>query len=130
MKKKKFSFHPPCDTCGGKCCEYIAIEIGRPTTKTDFDNIRWYLTHKNVNIFVDHDKKWHVEFRTPCEKLTKNKKCLMYENRPQICRKHGNKEQECEYYDSPYTLYISSIKDFEAYLQNKGIDWKFKTLPQ
>ncbi len=106
------------------------MEIGKPTTKTDFDNIRWYLTHKNVSIFVDHDRKWHIEFRTPCENLTKNKKCLMYEYRPRICRKHGNKEKECEYFDSPYLLYISSTIDFEKYLQSKGIEWRFRNEPR
>ena len=126
MKNIKSKFQPPCERCGGKCCEYVAIEIGRPTTKTEFDNIRWYLAHRNVNVFIDHKKKWHIEFRSPCENLTKDKKCLMYERRPHICRRHGIREQECEFYDSPHLLYLTSIIDFEDHMRNKGIDWQFK----
>ncbi|OHD70651.1 MAG: hypothetical protein A2W19_01230 [Spirochaetes bacterium RBG_16_49_21] len=126
MKENKTPFRPPCAECGGKCCEYIAIEIGKPSTKTDYDNIRWYLAHKDVHVFVDHNRKWHVEFRTPCENLTADKKCTIYENRPRICSRHGIGEQECEFFASPYLLYISSPGQFEEYLLKKGIDWRFK----
>ena len=72
------TYVPPCEECGGKCCDYVAIEIDTPKTKTDFDNIRWYLVHENINVFIDHNKKWHVEFRTPCEKQLSDKKCGIY----------------------------------------------------
>ena len=42
------------DLCNGctKCCEYIALEIDTPETQEDFENIRWYLLHENVKIFI------------------------------------------------------------------------------
>lgn len=126
MKKPETSFLPPCADCGGSCCRYVAIEIDRPTTKTDYDNIRWWLLHKDVHVFVDHDRKWHVEFRGVCENLGPKNECLMYHHRPEICRNHGNIEEECEYFDSPYLLYFSSLKEFEKYLDKKKIDWRFK----
>ncbi len=125
MKNDKKSFIPPCDECGGKCCNYVAVEVDRPTHKKDYDHIRWWLAHKDVNVFVDHDKKWHIEFRSPCENLTADKKCRIYHDRPHICRGHGNKEEECEYFDSPYLLYFSTANDFEQYLTGKGRDWRF-----
>jgi Fe-S-cluster containining protein len=126
MKKNRRVFKPPCDECGAKCCEYTAIEIGKPSTKTDYDNIRWYLSHENVFVFVDHDRKWHVEFRARCEHLSADRNCRIYENRPRICRRHGMGQGECEYYDSPYILRFSSLDQFEEYLSKKGIDWRFR----
>lgn len=120
------SFAPPCRDCGGKCCNYIAVELDKPTSKRDYDHIRWYLSHKNVNVFIDHYNKWHVEFRTPCEELTRNRECAVYESRPLICRNHGNSEGECEYYDTPYKEYFSTMTQFEKYLDEKKINWKFR----
>lgn len=42
------------DLCQGcsKCCEYVAMQIDTPETQDDFENIRWYLLHENVKVFV------------------------------------------------------------------------------
>jgi uncharacterized protein len=119
-------FIPPCKDCGGKCCDYVAVEMKIPSCKKDYDSIRWYLSHENVNVFVDHFKTWYVEFRTPCMKMNINKKCTIYKDRPFICRNHGNSEGECEHFDTPYKEYFTSMRDFEKYLENKKIDWKFR----
>jgi len=119
---------PPCEECGGSCCKYVAVEIDKPTNKTDYDNIRWYLLHKNVGVFIDHDKNWFIEFRTSCEKQTEDGRCGIYENRPKICREHGNYEGECEFYDNPYMEYFSTEDEFLSYLVEKNKDWKFKKL--
>ncbi len=119
-------FIPPCDECGGTCCRYVAIEIDRPATKTDYDHIRWYLLHEKVNVFVDHDRKWYVEFRTPCTKQFPDNRCGIYEERPNICRGHGTGEGECEFYDSPYSLYFSTEEEFVNYLDSKNRNWRFK----
>ncbi len=126
MNAKIPDFLAPCNECGGKCCEYVAIEIDKPTSKSDYDNVRWYLVHRNVNIFIDHDSKWFIEFRTPCEKQQFDKRCSIYEIRPKICRDHGNVEGECEFYDNPYKKYFKTAEEFQLYLENKGIDWRFK----
>ncbi len=124
-RKPVNEFIPPCNDCGGRCCDYIAIELDKPSSKRDYDSIRWYLAHKNVNVFVDHSKTWHVEFRTPCEKMGHDKKCMIYGIRPSICRDHGNEEGSCEYFDTPYTEYFSTTEEFENYLQKKNKKWKF-----
>ena len=126
MKKTKGSFQPPCEECGGKCCNYIAIQIDKPVNKKDYDYIRWYLTHKNVNIFIDHERNWYVEFRTPCDYHQKNNRCSIYTSRPEICRQHGNGEGECEFYDTPYSAYFSSLGEFENYLTKINRDWKYR----
>jgi len=120
------NFQPPCDECGGSCCRYVAIEIDKPTAKGDYDHIRWYLVHRDVNVFIDHDKKWFIEFRTTCEHQGSDNRCQIYDTRPRICRGHGNEDGECEFFDSPYLEYFSSEKVFLDYLEGRGIDWKFR----
>jgi uncharacterized protein len=103
----------------------VAMEIHRPVTKTDYDHVRWYLAHDQVHIFVDHDRKWFVEFKSPCSFLDGKNRCTVYGNRPKICRNHGNLKDECEYFDIPYRHYFESIESFETYLKKKKINWKF-----
>lgn len=122
---KENDFNPPCTECGGMCCNYVAIELERPTSKKDYDSIRWYLAHKNVNVFIDHSKKWYVEFRTECEKMDNKKKCSIYNTRPSICRGHGNEEGSCEFFDSPYIEYFTCTDEFENYLDKKKKSWRF-----
>ena len=117
MKNSKFQ--PPCSKCGGKCCKYVAVQLDKPKTKSDHEHIKWYLLHKNVNVFVDHDKNWFVEFKTPCLALTLNNKCKVYETRPDICRAHCKDEGECEYYDTPYSMYFSTVEEYVIYLASK-----------
>ena len=119
-------FTPPCKECGGKCCDYVAIEIDRPRKKADYDHIRWYLAHEKVHVFVDHEKKWYVQFLSTCRHKNKSNKCDIYEERPSICSEHGNSEGECEFYSSPYSEYFINDSDFEDYLREKGKDWKYK----
>jgi len=117
---------PPCNACGARCCKYVAIEIDRPTTKQDYDNIRWYLLHENIYVFVDHDKVWHLEFRTRCRDLGEDNSCQRYPIRPEICRKYGWPVGSCEFFASPYKVRFTSIEEFERYLDRKKIDWRFK----
>jgi len=84
----------PCSGCSN-CCEYIALEIDTPTTVNDFDQIRWFLIHKDVWIYIDEENEWHIQFNTPCEKL-ENRRCSIYEERPFICRDY--KADECARY--------------------------------
>lgn len=119
-------FTPPCRECGGSCCGYVALEIDPPNTKTACDNIRWYLLHKDVNVYRDHDNCWQIEFRTPCLRQQQDGSCGAYTERPRICRNYGNGEGECEYYDSPYSLFFNDAEQFEAWLDSRGFSWRFK----
>ena len=59
----------PCSACG-KCCHYIAIEIDNPSSFKDYDELYWYLTHKDVCVYIDWEGDWFIEFETVCEHLT------------------------------------------------------------
>ena len=74
----------PCAGCD-HCCRYITINIPTPRTKLDFDNIRWYILHQNVCVFLDWEGDWMVQFDTTCEWLVDGR-CTHYRFRPEICR--------------------------------------------
>ena len=111
---------PPCSTCDGLCCRYVAIELDKPTDKRDFDNIRWYLLHKNVQVFQDLEKDWFIEFITPCEQLDHDNRCMIYEHRPRLCKEHGEPPILCEKQDNPYHRLFKTVAEFDAYLKKKA----------
>ena len=74
----------PCHGCG-ECCDYVAVEIDNPTGFKDYDNIFWYLTHRNVSVYLDWEGDWFIEFATPCEHQGPSKTCGIYEGRPRMC---------------------------------------------
>lgn len=120
----------PCVECKAKCCRYVAVEIDKPTTKRDYDQVRWYLLHEHMKVFVDHDNDWFLEFETVCEELKENALCGVYETRPQICRDHGWPTGTCEHFDDPYLHCWSTATEFEAWLDEEGIDWRWKRRPK
>lgn len=128
-KKKTLSDH--CSECGARCCRYVATEIDKPTCKRDFDNLRWYLLHQNVHVFITPENDWYLEFETPCSALGDCGKCLNYGTRPRICREHGEETvTECEFLGekSPYKMRFSTSGEFERWLDKQKIDWRWKKL--
>jgi Fe-S-cluster containining protein len=83
----------PCLACT-QCCHYVAIEIDTPESRSDFDQIRWYLYHPGIEIYIDHDDHWNVLFHSRCVQLQPDGKCGVYEHRPHICRDYS--ERTCE----------------------------------
>ena len=130
MAGKIKHFTLSCIECGAKCCRHLALEIDTPTNKQDYDNIRWYLYHKKVTVFIDHDDEWYLEFDSKCEALGKNNKCQDYKNRPRICRDYGilHDEPECVFHaeGEAHKHHFSKVEDFEKYLDDKGINWRWK----
>ncbi|MEN7982100.1 MAG: YkgJ family cysteine cluster protein [Nanoarchaeota archaeon] len=105
-----------CEKCNGKCCKYVAIEIDTPEDLEDFENIRWYVAHKNINVYVDEEDKWHIEFLTLCEFLGEKNKCEIYEKRPTICREYN--QDECLFhngYEEKYTF--KKLEDVDKYIR-------------
>ena len=106
-----------CEKCDEKCCKYVAIEIDTPEDLKDFEDIRWYVAHENIQVYVDDDYQWHVEFLTPCEFLGKNNLCKIYETRPKICREYN--QNKCPFYnDYAEKFTFKSIEDVDKYVKN------------
>ena len=131
MKSKKKIPVISCDSCTAACCRYVATGIDTPTCKKDYDHVRWYLMHRHVSVFIDHEDEWYIEFATDCENLEDDGRCGIYEKRPRICANHGATETMCEFYseDLPYKKHFTRADEFESYLEAQGITWSFKKGP-
>ncbi len=113
-KKKKQRKGNPCFNCNAICCRYVALPIDEPETKGDFDDIRWYIAHRGVWVFVE-DGDWYVCFQSKCKYLDKNNRCTIYENRPRICRNY--KTDSCEFLGEgeAYEKKFTKPEDIEEY---------------
>jgi uncharacterized protein len=105
----------PCQTCESKCCRYFALQIDTPRAKDDFENIRWFLCHEDVAVFIEK-KKWYLEIKTKCRYLTKNNLCGIYDKRPLICREHDNSTCEMAAGHFNHTHSFDSLEEFDRYL--------------
>ncbi|MFH1761516.1 MAG: YkgJ family cysteine cluster protein [bacterium] len=106
----------PCFGCT-ECCEYVAVEIDKPVSLADFENIRWFILHKNVWIYIDDSNDWYLQFDSPCEKLDSSGLCAHYPLRPEICRKYS--AEECTHNSKagdPHKVTIKCEKDLDNYL--------------
>ena len=88
-----------CEHCTGVCCSYVALPIEEPETRSDFDDIRWYLLHQNVSVFVE-DGEWYINMATRCRYLLPDGRCGTYATRPRICRQYS--EENCDYHSGDY----------------------------
>jgi len=88
-----------CEHCLAACCRYIALPLDKPTTVRDFDDIRWYLMHQGISVFVE-EGDWYVQFQTRCKNLGMDNRCEIYDSRPQICRTY--EPGECDYAGGTY----------------------------
>jgi len=112
-----------CEGCDAQCCKYIAMEIDAPESLEDLEDIKWYVCHKNVHVYVDEDHEWHVEFITPCEHLGEDFKCGIYDKRPDICKDYDH--EECTFHNPDYIelFTFKHVEDVEKYIEdvfNKG----------
>ena len=115
-----------CEGCQAGCCRYVATQLDEPADRDDFDNIRWYLMHERVHVFIDHEGDWYLEFETDCLNLSDDHLCMIYDTRPRICARHGVSDGTCEFHaeDLPYEYRFSTADEFEQYLAERGIRWR------
>ena len=94
------------------------MEIDKPRTKRDFDNIRWYLLHQNVSIMIDWDGSWLIQFNSPCNWL-KDGRCTHYSLRPDMCREYD--PADCERYCAgpAEKILMTNERDLERYLEER-----------
>jgi Fe-S-cluster containining protein len=95
----KAADEPLCNRCSALCCRYVALPIDTPDTAAEYDNIRWYLMHENIHVFVE-DGDWYIAFMTRCKNLRDDNLCGIYETRPRICR--GYDTTNCEFHGEEY----------------------------
>ncbi len=88
-----------CDQCVALCCRYFAFQIEKPATRRDFEDLRWYLLHEDVLLFVE-EGDWYIQINRKCSALTADNRCGVYENRPSICREY--KTDGCDWHADEY----------------------------
>lgn len=104
-----------CDHCTAKCCRYFALPIDTPSTRKDFDYIRWFLLHDRASVFTDDDT-WYLLVHTTCRHLQADNRCGIYHTRPEICREYST--ENCEYEDSwVYDRYFETPEQVEEYAE-------------
>ncbi len=103
-----------CEHCTAQCCRYIALPIDTPRTPRDFDDIRWYLIHEGVSLFVE-DGTWYVAVQTRCRHLLPDHRCGIYDTRPRVCREYST--DQCEYHGGDYNFqhHFLSPEDLDDY---------------
>ncbi len=104
-----------CATCGARCCRYVVVELDKPTARIDREEIRWFLAHENVSVYIDGDDgTWNVQFATPCRHLDANNRCTIYRRRYEICRDHD--PEGCEASDGEDTdTVFRTTEDFDRW---------------
>jgi hypothetical protein len=117
----------PCDGCD-LCCRHIAVEIDKPENKKEFDQIRWFLLHEDIWVFIDNDDSWNLQVNRPCTKLVLSKGqaeggrrkadyiCGDYEKRPQICRDYSAKGCERNGDGDSFKVMWKSLEEFEEWV--------------
>ncbi|MHC4871051.1 MAG: YkgJ family cysteine cluster protein [Planctomycetota bacterium] len=106
-----------CERCDAKCCRYFALEIDEPDSEEEFDNLRWYLCHKDTVLYIE-DGSWHLHIDNECRFLSDDNSCEIYEARPQMCRDHEAKD--CEYCQPwSYDLKFTAPEELEIYMKNE-----------
>jgi len=108
-----------CDKCSGLCCQYFALPIETPEDKGDYDDIRWYLCHKDITVFVE-DGDWYINIKNRCKYLSeKDNRCKIYDKRPRICRQY--RHRTCDFVEGEYDyeLHFTNDKEMQEYMKAK-----------
>jgi Fe-S-cluster containining protein len=108
-----------CVKCTGLCCRYFALPIETPEDKDDYDDIRWYLCHKDITVFVE-DGDWYLNIKNKCSHLSeKDYRCRIYDKRPNICRKY--RHADCDFVEGEYDyeLHFTDDKQMQEYIKIK-----------
>ncbi|MFM7041508.1 MAG: YkgJ family cysteine cluster protein [Planctomycetaceae bacterium] len=103
-----------CEFCTAKCCNYFALPLETPTTREEFDYIRWFLLHDHATVFTE-EGDWYMCVHTTCKHLRDDHRCGIYETRPDICRAYTT--DECEYEDDwVYDQYFETPEQVVEYM--------------
>lgn len=107
-----------CSQCSALCCRYFALPLDNPRTRNDYDDIRWYLCHENVVVFIEK-RQWYIGILTKCKHLLPDNRCGIYEKRPRICREYST--DNCDYHGGEYDFAVlfTSADQLHEYAEKK-----------
>ena len=107
-----------CEVCDSRCCRYFALQIDTPKSREDFENIRWFLAHKDISVYLEK-RKWYLEIRNRCRFLTTDHLCSIYDNRPMICRDHDPSDCESSGGKVEHDVVFEDLEVFDLYLSKR-----------
>ncbi len=107
-----------CDSCAALCCRYFALPLDKPTSAQDYDNIRWYLCHENIVVFIEK-RQWYIGIMTRCKHLQTDNRCGIYQTRPRVCRSYST--NNCDYHGGEYEFdkLFTSAEQLREYAEQK-----------
>jgi Fe-S-cluster containining protein len=107
-----------CEQCAALCCRYFALPIDNPRSARQYDDIRWYLCHENVVIFIE-ERQWYIGIMSRCKHLQPDNRCGIYETRPKVCREYTT--DNCDFHGGEYNFeqLFTSAEQLEAYAREK-----------
>lgn len=116
-----------CSYCkNSKCCTYITTEIDKPKKRSDFDQLLWQVSHKNISFYKDEDG-WFMNVEAVCEHLGEQGKCGIYETRPTICREYSNDFCELdEPAENGFDLHFTTYDELLSYCRKRFKNWDKK----
>ncbi|MFH1856584.1 MAG: YkgJ family cysteine cluster protein [Candidatus Omnitrophota bacterium] len=123
MTKNKKRKNICLEECSALCCKYFAMDITKPRTKWDINDLKWKLKHKNIHVYIIN-KRWCLLITSDCMYLQDDNKCGIYETRPDICRKYSH--VNCEKTGPWYDVFISSPEELDKHLEKEKVDRKKK----
>ncbi len=111
--------HGDCEACGARCCRYVVVEISKPTSKADRDEIRWLLAHRAIEVYIDHDDKtWNLQVFNECVHLADDGRCANYDGRFDVCRDYDTETCEASDGEVDATIFRTPA-DFDAWWEVK-----------
>ena len=105
-----------CIACPAPCCRNLAMMILKPRTRTDIEELRWYLHFDTVSIYI-RNYRWYLLVQGNCIYLDENNLCTIYDRRPERCRRHPS--ADCEMTGEFYDVVINTPEELEDYLNRQ-----------
>ena len=106
-----------CFECQQECCKSVVVEIDKPETRQDWEDVKWKVAHRNVRVLLDNEGDWCVEFLTECDEMGEDGKCRIYNKRPDMCRGHSPDNCIVNGEGEHYEVLFNCISDVEEYLR-------------
>ena len=117
MLKKNRNIKNAClEQCNAICCNDLAVQIYKPVTKAEKEDLRWHLFFEGVKVYIKH-RKWHLLIHSQCRYLSEDNLCTIYDDRPERCRKHNH--PHCELEGKFYDIMIETPEQFDEYFNMK-----------
>ncbi|MBS3734359.1 MAG: YkgJ family cysteine cluster protein [Phycisphaerae bacterium] len=108
-----------CVECGAKCCRYFCFQIDDPEEYSAFEDIRWFLCHEGISVHIDEDGDWYICIENRCKYVGSDNRCMIYEERPIICRQYDVDGCDFTGGDYRYQKLFTTPEQIEAYAREQ-----------